>query len=68
MDEQLQPEQAPPPKSTRSFEEWRKLLVRLVKTKLSRDIEVDEQFNERVRPYYDKAFMPEVAFNDLFNK
>jgi hypothetical protein len=53
------------PSSTRSYEEWKVALRKLIDRKdPSSAIEIDD---ERVRPYYDKALMPYVCFKELFN-
>lgn len=62
------PEEQLPPKSTRTFEEWKKALRKIISQKKSIPMKKVKVEDERVRSYYDRALMPEVCFNELFNK
>ncbi len=63
MSEEKQPEQN---KSTRSFEEWKMSLNKLVaRTGSQPTTPIND---ERIRIYYDQGLQPYVAFNELFNK
>lgn len=59
-------------KSMRSFEEWKLSLRMIIASKHGITIEqVMERFffNEPVvKSYYDRALMPTVCYNELFNK
>lgn len=62
------PEEQLPPKSTRTFEEWKKALRKMIAQKKGipmKEVKVDDN---RVRSYYDRALMPEVCYKELFNK
>lgn len=62
------PEEQLPPKSTRTYEEWKKALREMIAQKKGipmKEVKVDD---DRVRSYYDRALMPEVCYKELFNK
>jgi len=56
------------PKSTRTFEEWKKALRKLISQKKASPMKKVKVDDSRVRSYYDRALMPEVCYNELFNK
>lgn len=68
-EQQQQQQQQPQPqpiKSTRSFEEWKRALAKLIsRSDPSTRIVIED---EKVKPYYDKALMPGVCFKELFNR
>lgn len=60
------PEEQQQHKSTRSFEEWKVALNKLVERTGSQPTgPVDEG---RIKPYYDQGLQPYVCFKELFNK
>lgn len=67
MEEQIQP-QLPENKSTRTFEEWKASLIKIIAAKHGKPIDQVKVDDDRVKSYYDRALMPTVAFNELFNK
>lgn len=53
-------------KSTRSFKEWKIALMDMVSGgDPSQRIVIEI---ERVKPYYDQGLMPDVCFEELFNR
>ena len=53
-------------KSSRTFEEWKQALRKLIdKTDPTSRIKLED---ERIKPYYDQALMPDVCFKELFNR
>lgn len=63
MEENIQP----PNKSSRSFEDWRIALIKIIASnhgKEIKDIKVDD---DRIKSYYDRALMPTVCYQELFN-
>lgn len=64
--------QQPTTKSSRSFEDWKDALKRIIASKHGITVEQVEErifFNEPlVKTYYDRALMPGVCYNELFNK
>jgi hypothetical protein len=69
MEENIPQQQ--PNKSTRTFEEWKLSLKKIIASKHGITLDQVEErffFNEpQVKSYYDQALMPTVAFNELFN-
>lgn len=64
MEEQIQPQS----KSSRTFEEWKAALVKIISAKHGKpptEITLDDS---RIKPYYDRALMPSVCYNELFNQ
>lgn len=67
MPEEIQP-QPPQSKSSRTFEEWKAALIKIISAKHKKpptEITIDDK---RIQPYYDRALMPSVAYNELFNQ
>ena len=62
------PEEQLPPKSTRTYEEWKKALRKMISQKKGIPMKRVKVDDSRVRSYYDRALMPEVCYNELFNK
>jgi hypothetical protein len=62
-----QQQQQQPMKSTRTFEEWKASLIKIIANKHGKPVDQIKVEDERVRSYYDQALMPTVAFNELFN-
>lgn len=55
-------------KSSRTFEEWKAALIKIISAKHGKppnEVKVDDK---RIQPYYDRALMPSVAYNELFNQ
>jgi rRNA pseudouridine-1189 N-methylase Emg1 (Nep1/Mra1 family) len=64
MEENIVPQQN---KSSRSFEDWKIALIKIIASKHgkeTKDIKVDD---DRIKSYYDRALMPSVCYNELFN-
>ena len=60
--------QPPISKSSRSFEDWKGALIKIIAAKHGKkeeDVKVDD---DRIRSYYDRALMPGVCYNELFNR
>lgn len=55
------------PKSTRTFEEWKRALRKLISQKKGTPMKKVKVKDEQVKSYYDRALMPEVCYNELFN-
>jgi len=54
-----------PNKSTRTFDEWKLSLKKLIDKKdPTSQIKIDDT---RVKPYYDQGLMPDVCFKELYN-
>lgn len=55
-------------KSTRTFEEWRASLMALIIHK--KGVKAENIFlnDEKVKPYYDQGLMPDVCYQELFNR
>lgn len=66
MQEEIQPQ--PTSKSTRSFEEWKASLTRMVEARYGDPAGKNKLADEWIKPYYDQGLMPTVAFNELFNR
>lgn len=64
MPEEIQPEQTS--KSTRSFEEWKASLMKIVSQYNAQP--TGQISDERLKPYYDQGLMPTLCFNELFNR
>lgn len=60
------PEEQLPPKSTRTYEKWKEALSKMIERKegYSKTI-IDDN---RAKPYYDRALMPEVCFKEIYNR
>ena len=52
-------------KSTRTFEEWKTALRVLVANRKPGTAILDD---ERIKPYYDQGLMPDVCYQELFNR
>ena len=61
------PEEQLPPKSTRTFEEWKKALRKMISQKKGIPMKKVKVKDEQVRSYYDRALMPEVCFKEIYN-
>lgn len=59
-------EQTQPNKSTRTYEEWKESLQRLIERK--DPAAIAGLTDQRVRPYYDQGLQPYTCYNELFNK
>lgn len=66
MPEEIQPD--PQNKSTRTYEDWKASLVRIIEAKDPSIIERKMCNDAQLRIFYDQGLMPTVAFNQLFNK
>lgn len=59
-------------KSTRTFEEWKIALIKLIRAKHSMRpdsvLNAEKEFDERIKPYYDQGLMPDVCYQELFNR
>lgn len=55
------------PKSTRTFEEWKRALRKLISQKKGIPMKKVKVKDEQVKSYYDRALMPEVCYKELFN-
>lgn len=62
------PEEQLSPKSTRTFEEWKRALRKLISQKKGIPMKKVKVKDEQVKSYYDRALMPEVCYKELFNK
>jgi hypothetical protein len=63
-----QQQKLPESRSTRSYEDWKLSLIKIIakyRGVKESSIKMDD---ERVRSYYDQALMPSVCYNELFNK
>lgn len=61
----MEEQQLPPNKSSRSFEDWKKSLLKIVEARRGNlVIPLDDN---KIKPFYDQGLMPTVAFNQLFN-
>ena len=61
-------QQPPQAKSSRTFEEWKAALIKIISAnhgKPPTEITIDDK---RIQPYYDRALMPSVCYNELFNQ
>lgn len=65
MIEEKQPGQN---KSTRSFEEWKLSLEKLISQKYNKELHEINVVDDRVKTFYDQGLQPYVAFNELFNR
>jgi hypothetical protein len=61
------PEEQLPPKSTRTYEEWKKALRKLISQKKGIPMKRVKVDDARVKSYYDRALMPEVCFKEMYN-
>lgn len=61
-------EELQPNKSTRSFEEWKTGLIKIIANSGNTTVTSDHINDERIRPYYDQGLMPDVCFKELFNR
>lgn len=62
-------EQLPPNKqSTRTFEEWKISLIKLIVHNGNKTVTSEDLDDKRIKPYYDQCLMPEVCFKELFNR
>lgn len=67
MPEEIQ-SQPPQNKSSRTFEEWKAALIKIISAKHGKPpTEINIQ-DEKIKPYYDRALMPSVCYNELFNQ
>lgn len=62
------PEEQLQPKSTRSYEEWKRALRKMISQKKAIPMKKVKVDDARVKSYYDRALMPEVCYMELFNK
>lgn len=62
------PEEQQQNKSTRSFEEWKLALTKLMELHFVQNKDTLTIEDEKVRPYYDQGLQPYVCFKELFNK
>jgi hypothetical protein len=62
------PEEQQPNKSTRSFEEWKLALEKLVSVNYEKPLHEINVIDEKVKPYYNQGLMPDVCFKELFNR
>lgn len=61
---QIQP-QSPQLKSSRTYEEWKAALIKIVERHYGHSR--TEIKDEQVKSYYDRALMPDVCFKEIFN-
>ena len=64
MEENIVPQQI---KSSRSFEDWKASLIKIISSKHGKDIKDIKVDDDRIKSYYDRALMPTVCYNELFN-
>lgn len=62
------PEEQLPPKSTRTFEEWKRALRKMISQKKGIPMKKVKVDDARIKSYYDRALMPEVCFMEIYNK
>ena len=60
--------QQPTTKSSRSFEDWKVALIKIIASKHGKKVEDVKVDDGRIRNYYDRALMPGVCYNELFNR
>lgn len=63
MEENIQPQN----KSSRSFEDWKVSLIKIIASKHGKTIEDVKVDDDRIKSYYDRALMPSVCYQELFN-
>lgn len=61
------PEEQLSPKSTRTFEEWKRALRKIISQKKGIPMKKVKVDDDRIKSYYDQALMPEVCFKEIFN-
>jgi hypothetical protein len=64
MEENIVPQQN---KSSRSFEDWKIALIKIISAKHEKPIDQVKVDDDRIKSYYDRALMPSVCYNELFN-
>lgn len=64
MEENIVPQQN---KSSRSFEDWKVELIRIIAAKHGKPLDQVKVDDNRIKSYYDRALMPTVCYNELFN-
>jgi hypothetical protein len=57
-----------PPKSTRTYEEWKRALRKMISRHKGIPMKKVKVDDARVKSYYDRALSPESCFKELFNK
>lgn len=55
-------------KSTRTFEEWKVALLKLIMVKKGHPISQEKNIDDQIKPYYDQGLMPDVCYQELFNR
>lgn len=55
-------------KSTRTYDEWKKSLRRMISKQKAIPMKKVKVKDEIVKVYYDQCLMPDVCFKELFNR